>query len=181
MALASSRTAVHPHGSQCLVLDAAFTKPFGIILLPRPRRRRALYRIHISRWKAREYNFQTRHRTRRVRPTAKMPEFVVEKAARCSTELKASQRLEDPPRQDGLANRRLPPDRAGDLPAAILEAGANNIPTLGPLSSRDGVKTTNLELADRSGGRRPGDNRYPPRRCRLPSSRGSRSGDTRHA
>jgi UDP-N-acetyl-D-glucosamine dehydrogenase len=67
------------------VLDAAFTKPFGIMpFYPGPGVGGHCIPIdpHYLEWKAREYNFQTHFIALAGETNRKMPEFVVEKAAR---------------------------------------------------------------------------------------------------
>ncbi|GGS36115.1 nucleotide sugar dehydrogenase [Deinococcus knuensis] len=67
------------------VLDAAFTKPFGIMpFYPGPGVGGHCIPLdpHYLEWKAREYNFQTHFIALAGETNRKMPEFVVEKAAR---------------------------------------------------------------------------------------------------
>ncbi|MFC6592966.1 nucleotide sugar dehydrogenase [Deinococcus lacus] len=67
------------------ILDAAFTKPFGIMpFYPGPGVGGHCIPIdpHYLEWKAREYNFQTRFIALAGEINRKMPEFVVDKAAR---------------------------------------------------------------------------------------------------
>lgn len=67
------------------VLDAAFTKPFGIMpFYPGPGVGGHCIPLdpHYLEWKAREYNFQTHFIALAGETNRKMPEFVVDKAAR---------------------------------------------------------------------------------------------------
>ncbi|EYB68153.1 hypothetical protein DEIPH_ctg026orf0057 [Deinococcus phoenicis] len=67
------------------VLDAAFTKPFGIMpFYPGPGVGGHCIPLdpHYLEWKAREYNFQTHFISLAGEVNRKMPEFVVDKAAR---------------------------------------------------------------------------------------------------
>ncbi len=67
------------------VLDAAFTKPFGIMpFYPGPGVGGHCIPLdpHYLEWKAREYNFQTHFIALAGETNRRMPEFVVEKAAR---------------------------------------------------------------------------------------------------
>jgi len=67
------------------VMDAAFTKPFGIMpFYPGPGVGGHCIPLdpHYLEWKAREYNFQTRFISLAGEINRKMPEFVVDKAAR---------------------------------------------------------------------------------------------------
>ena len=67
------------------VLDAAFTKPFGIMpFYPGPGVGGHCIPLdpHYLEWKAREYNFQTRFIALASDINRKMPEFVVDKSAR---------------------------------------------------------------------------------------------------
>lgn len=67
------------------VLDAAFTKPFGIMpFYPGPGVGGHCIPLdpHYLEWKAREYNFQTHFIALAGEVNRKMPEFVVDKAAR---------------------------------------------------------------------------------------------------
>lgn len=67
------------------VLDAAYTKPFGIMpFYPGPGVGGHCIPLdpHYLEWKAREYNFQTHFIALAGETNRKMPEFVVEKAAR---------------------------------------------------------------------------------------------------
>ncbi|MDV6375389.1 nucleotide sugar dehydrogenase [Deinococcus arenicola] len=67
------------------VMDAAFTKPFGIMpFYPGPGVGGHCIPLdpHYLEWKAREYNFQTRFIALAGEVNRKMPEFVVDKAAR---------------------------------------------------------------------------------------------------
>jgi len=67
------------------VLDAAFTKPFGIMpFYPGPGVGGHCIPLdpHYLEWKAREYNFQTHFIALAGETNRKMPEFVIEKAAR---------------------------------------------------------------------------------------------------
>lgn len=67
------------------VMDAAFTKPFGIMpFYPGPGVGGHCIPLdpHYLEWKAREYNFQTRFITLAGEVNRRMPEFVVEKATR---------------------------------------------------------------------------------------------------
>ncbi len=73
------------------VLDAAFTKPFGIMpFYPGPGVGGHCIPLdpHYLEWKAREYNFQTHFIALAGETNRKMPEFVVEKAARVLNRLK---------------------------------------------------------------------------------------------
>jgi len=84
---------VRPHGPECLrrVLDAAFTKPFGIMpfLRPAPACGGPLHpaRPALPEWKAREFNFNTRFIALAGEINRKMPEFVREKAHRVLNQL----------------------------------------------------------------------------------------------
>ncbi|WP_412030353.1 nucleotide sugar dehydrogenase [Deinococcus yunweiensis] len=67
------------------VMDAAFTKPFGIMpFYPGPGVGGHCIPLdpHYLEWKAKEYNFQTRFITLAGEVNRKMPEFTVDKAAR---------------------------------------------------------------------------------------------------
>src|SRR5215203_3960626 len=73
------------------VLDAAFTKPFGIMpFYPGPGVGGHCIPLdpHYLEWKAREYNFQTHFIALAGETNRKMPEFVVEKAARVLNQAK---------------------------------------------------------------------------------------------
>jgi UDP-N-acetyl-D-glucosamine dehydrogenase len=75
------------------VLDAAFTKPFGIMpFYPGPGvgGHCIPFDPHYLEWKAREYNFQTRFIALAGETNRKMPEFVVDKAARALNSVKKS-------------------------------------------------------------------------------------------
>ncbi len=73
------------------VLDAAFTKPFGIMpFYPGPGVGGHCIPLdpHYLEWKAREYNFHTHFIALAGETNRKMPEFVVEKAARVLNRVK---------------------------------------------------------------------------------------------
>src|SRR5215208_117780 len=73
------------------VLDAAFTKPFGILpFYPGPGVGGHCIPIdpHYLEWKAREYNFQTHFIALAGETNRKMPQFVADKAARVLNESK---------------------------------------------------------------------------------------------
>jgi len=73
------------------VLEAAFTKPFGIMpFYPGPGVGGHCIPIdpHYLEWKAREYNFQTHFIALAGETNRKMPEFVVEKATRVLNQVK---------------------------------------------------------------------------------------------
>lgn len=75
------------------VLDAAFTKPFGIMpFYPGPGVGGHCIPIdpHYLEWKAREYNFSTHFIALAGETNRKMPEFVVDKAARVLNEVRKS-------------------------------------------------------------------------------------------
>jgi UDP-N-acetyl-D-glucosamine dehydrogenase len=72
------------------VLDAAFTKPFGIMpFYPGPGVGGHCIPIdpHYLEWKAREYNFETHFIALAGETNRKMPQFVVDKAARILNEM----------------------------------------------------------------------------------------------
>lgn len=73
------------------VLDAAFTKPFGIMpFYPGPGVGGHCIPIdpHYLEWKAREYNFETHFIALAGETNRKMPQFVVDKAARILNEMR---------------------------------------------------------------------------------------------
>ena len=73
------------------VLDAAFTKPFGIMpFYPGPGVGGHCIPIdpHYLEWKAREYNFETHFIALAGETNRRMPEFVVDKAARILNEMR---------------------------------------------------------------------------------------------
>jgi UDP-N-acetyl-D-glucosamine dehydrogenase len=75
------------------VLDAAFTKPFGIMpFYPGPGVGGHCIPIdpHYLEWKAREYNFETHFIALAGETNRKMPQFVVDKAARILNEMRKS-------------------------------------------------------------------------------------------
>jgi UDP-N-acetyl-D-glucosamine dehydrogenase len=138
------------------VLDAAFTKPFGIMpFYPGPGVGGHCIPIdpHYLEWKAREYNFQTHFIALAGETNRKMPEFVVDKAARvlnrAKKPLNGSKVL-----LLGMAYKADLDDHRGSPAIAIYQqledAGAlvSFYDSWTPTVSEDGFNATSIELTE---------------------------------
>lgn len=138
------------------VLDAAFTKPFGIMpFYPGPGVGGHCIPIdpHYLEWKAREYNFQTHFIALAGETNRKMPEFVVEKAARVLNRarkpLYGSKIL-----LLGMAYKANLPDHrespALEVYRRLRDAGAEVSfhDSWTPVVEEDGIAATSVELTD---------------------------------
>jgi UDP-N-acetyl-D-glucosamine dehydrogenase len=138
------------------VLDAAFTKPFGIMpFYPGPGVGGHCIPIdpHYLEWKAREYNFQTHFIALAGETNRKMPEFVVEKAARVLNRFKkplngSSVLLLGMAYKANLADYRESP--ALEVYRRLREAGAEVSfhDSWTPVVEEDGFAATSVELTD---------------------------------
>jgi UDP-N-acetyl-D-glucosamine dehydrogenase len=138
------------------VLDAAFTKPFGIIpFYPGPGVGGHCIPLdpHYLEWKAREYNFQTHFIALAGETNRKMPEFVVEKAARVLNQAKKPLNgsrilLLGMAYKANLADYRESP--AVEIYRRLEEAGAQMSfhDAWTPVVDEDGVVASSVELTD---------------------------------
>lgn len=138
------------------VLDAAFTKPFGIMpFYPGPGVGGHCIPLdpHYLEWKAREYNFNTHFIALAGEINRKMPEFVVEKASRILSEAGKSLRnakilLLGISYKRDLDDYRESP--AIELFKLLTQAGAvtTYFDTFSPTFSEHGVTGSSIELTD---------------------------------
>src|SRR5215217_5495309 len=138
------------------VLDAAFSKPFGIMpFYPGPGVGGHCIPLdpHYLEWKAREYNFQTHFIALAGETNRKMPEFVVEKAARVLNQAKKPLNgskilLLGMAYKANLADYRESP--AMEIYRRLEEAGAEMSfhDDWTPVVEEDGVAASSVELTD---------------------------------
>src|SRR5215211_796534 len=138
------------------VLDAAFTKPFGIIpFYPGPGVGGHCIPLdpHYLEWKAREYNFQTHFIALAGETNRKMPEFVVDKATRILNTVKKCLNgsrilLLGMAYKGDLSDSRESP--AIEIYRRLEDAGAQMSfhDAWTPVVEEDGVAASSMELTD---------------------------------